>query len=99
MLQMTTLLTAEDAGSKGAAGDPQVVGIFLSVQLVHVQAPQAQVSIGGPGHEHLAAGAEGAGDHGGVIHCSRSATQTTAAVSTSVRIPAGIIFADFVHRL
>ena len=64
------LLTAEDVGSEGAAGDPEVVGVFLCVELVHVQVPQTQVSIGGTGHEHLTAGAEGAGDQCCVVHGS-----------------------------
>lgn len=77
------LLTTEDAGSEGAAGDTQVVGIFLCMELGHVQVPQTQVSIGGAGHEHLTAGAEGAGYHCGVIHCSSpSQRQPTAAAST-----------------
>lgn len=63
-------LTTEDAGSEGAAGDPQVVGVLLCVELVHVQVPQTQVSIRGAGHEHLTAGAEGAGHHCCVIHRS-----------------------------
>jgi len=62
------VVTAEDAGSEGAAGDPQVVSVFLHVELVHVQVPQAQVPVGGARHEHLTARAEGAGHHGRVIH-------------------------------
>lgn len=78
------VLTTEDAGTEGAAGHPQVVGIFLRMELVHVQVPQTQVSIGGAGHEHLTAGAEGAGHHRGVIHCAGpSQTQPTAAASTA----------------
>lgn len=74
------LLTTVDLGSEGAAGDPQVVGIFLCMELIHVQVPQTQVSVAGAGHEHLTAGAEGAGYHSRVIHCSRpSQTQHTAA--------------------
>ena len=77
------LLTTEDAGGEGAAGDPEVVSVFLCMQLVHVQVPQTQVSVGGAGHEHLAAGAEGAGYHRRVRHRSGpSQTQTTAAAST-----------------
>lgn len=76
----TTTLTTEDVGSEGAAGDPQVVGVFLCMELVHVQVPQTQVSIGGAGHEYLTARAEGAGYHCCVIHCSGpSQTQSTAA--------------------
>lgn len=63
-------LTAEDVGGEGTAGDPEVVGVILSVELLHVQVPQSQVSVGGSCHEHLAAGAEGAGYHGCVAHCS-----------------------------
>lgn len=63
-------LTAEDVGGEGAAGDPEVVGVVLFVQLLHVQVPQSQVSVGGSSHEHLTAGAEGAGHHGRVAHCS-----------------------------
>lgn len=74
-----TVLTTEDAGSEGTAGDPQVVSIFLCVELIHVQVPQTQVSIGRAGHKHLTAGAEGAGYHCCVIHCSGpSQTQPTA---------------------
>lgn len=64
------VLTTEDAGSEGATGDPQVVGIFLCMELVQVQVPQTEVSIGGAGHEHLTAGAEGASYQCCVIHCS-----------------------------
>lgn len=72
------VVTTEDAGSEGAACDPQVVGVFLGVQLVHVQVPQTHVSVGGAAHEHLTAGAEGAGYHCGVIHGSGpSQTQPT----------------------
>lgn len=63
-------LTAEDDWREGAAGDTQVVGIFLCIELLHVQIPQAQVSIGGAGHEHLTARAKGAGYYCGVAHCS-----------------------------
>lgn len=81
----TTFLTTEDTWSEGAAGDPQVVGIFLCMQLVHVQVPQTQVSIGGASHEHLTAWAKGAGYHCRVIYCSGpSQTQPTAAASTDV---------------
>lgn len=80
-----TALTTEDARSEGAARDPQVVGVLLCVQLVHVQVPQTQISIGGASHEHLTTWAEGAGYHCRVIHCSGpSQTQPTAAASTDV---------------
>lgn len=64
-------LTAEDDWREGAAGDPQVVGIFLGFQLLHVQIPQSKVPIGGASHEHLTAGAKGAGHYCGVTSCSR----------------------------
>lgn len=83
----TMVLTAEDVWSEGAAGDPQVVGIFLCMELVHVQVPQTQVSIGGAGHEQLTARAEGAGYHCCVIHCSGpSQTKPTAAASTNMPV-------------
>lgn len=63
-------LTAEDVGSKSAAGDPEVVGIILFVELLHVQVPQSQVSVAGSSHKHLTARAEGAGDHRCVVHCA-----------------------------
>lgn len=63
-------LTAEDVGSEGAAGDPEVVGVILFVELLHVQVPQSQVSVGGSAHKHLTARAEGAGHHRCVLHCS-----------------------------
>lgn len=81
------VLTAEDVWSEGAAGDPQVVGIFLRMELVHVQVPQTQVSIGGAAHEQLTARAEGAGYHCCVIHCSGpSQTKPTAAASTNMPV-------------
>lgn len=58
--------TAEDDWREGAAGDPQVVGIFLCNELLHVQIPQTQVPIGGTGQEHLTARAKGAGYQRGV---------------------------------
>lgn len=61
-------LTAEDDWGEGAAGDPQVVGIFLCNELLHVQIPKPQVSIGGTSHEHLTARAKGAGYQRGVIY-------------------------------
>lgn len=68
---MTTVaLTAEDVWGEGAAGDPEVVGVILFVELLHVQVPQPQVSVGRSSQKHLTAGAEGAGHHGGVAHCS-----------------------------
>lgn len=63
-------LTAEDVGSEGAAGDPEVVGVILFVELLHVQVPQSQVSVGGSAHKHLTAWAEGAGHHRCVLHRS-----------------------------
>lgn len=73
-------LTTEDVGSEGAAGHPQVMGILLCMELVHIQVPETQVPIGGAGNKHLAAGAEGAGYHCCVIHRPRpSQTQPTAA--------------------
>lgn len=63
-------LTAEDVGSEGAAGDPEVVGVILFVELLHVQVPQSQVSVGGSAHKHLTARAEGAGHHRCVLHRS-----------------------------
>lgn len=63
-------LTAEDDWREGAAGDPQVVGIFFCNELLHVQIPQTQVSIGGTSHEHLTARAKGAGYQRGVTYCS-----------------------------
>lgn len=67
-VQVVTL-TAEDVGGEGTAGDPKVVGVILFVQLLHVQVPQSQVSVGGSTHKHLTAGAEGAGYQGCVAHC------------------------------
>lgn len=82
-LSLTLAPTAQDVGSEGAAGDPQVVGVLLFVELVHVQVPEPQVSIGGAGHEHLAARSEGAGDHCCVVNrSSPSQTKPTAAAST-----------------
>lgn len=69
-LEIKMVLTAEDDWREGAAGDPQVVGIFLCNELLHGQIPQAKVSIGGTGHEHLTARAEGAGYQRGVTNCS-----------------------------
>lgn len=66
----TTVLTAVDAGSKAAAGDPQVVGILLREELVQAQVPQTQISIGGARHEHLTARAEGTSHHCCVTHSS-----------------------------
>lgn len=66
----TVALTAEDVGGEGAAGDPEVVGVVLFVELLHAQVPQSQVSVGGAGHKHLTAGAEGAGHQGRVAHRS-----------------------------
>lgn len=62
-------LTAEDDWRKGAAGDPQVMGIFLCIQLLRVQIPESKVSIGGASHEHLTARAKGAGYYCGVTCC------------------------------
>lgn len=81
------VLTTEDVWSEGAAGDPQVVGIFLCMELVHVQVPQTQVSIGGAGHEQLTTRAKGAGYHCCVIHCSSPLqTKPTAAASTNMPV-------------
>lgn len=82
-LSLTLAPGAQDVGSEGAAGDPQVMGVLLFVELVHVQVPEPQVSIGGAGHEHLATRSEGAGDHCGVVSCSGpSQTKPRAAAST-----------------
>lgn len=67
---LSVCLTTEDVGGEGAAGDPQVVDVLLCMEMVHVQVPQTQISVGGAGHEHLTAGAEGAGHDGGVAHSS-----------------------------
>lgn len=67
---MKTALTAENDWGEGAAGDPQVVGIFLCNELLHGQIPQAKVPIGGTGHKHLTTRAEGAGYQRGVTYCS-----------------------------
>lgn len=67
--EQTVTLTAEDVGGKGAAGDPEVVGVILFVELLHVQVPQSQVPVSGSSRKHLTAGAEGAGYHGCVAHC------------------------------
>lgn len=81
----TVALTAEDVGGEGAAGDPEVVGVVLFVQLRHLQVPQPQVSVGGSRHEHLTAGAEGAGDQGGVAHCrAPSETHSSRRINTTV---------------
>ena len=62
-------LTTEDAGSKHATGDPEVMCVFLRMELVHVQVPQTKVSVGGAGNEHPTARAEGASYHCCVTHC------------------------------
>lgn len=74
-LEMKKVLTTEDDWREGAAGDSQVVGIFLCNELLHGQIPQAKVSIGGTGHEHLTARAEGAGYQRGVTYCSSPSTK------------------------
>lgn len=73
---MKTALTADDVWREAAAGDPQVMGIFLCIKLLHVQIPQTQVSIGGASHKQLTARAKGAGYDCGVTYCpSPSQTQ------------------------
>lgn len=75
-------LTAEDDWREGAAGDPQVVGVFLCNELLHVQIPQTQVSIGGTSHEHLTAWAKGAGYQRGVTYCASPSQIQSNIVST-----------------
>ena len=80
---LAMVLTTEDVWREGAAGDPQVVGVLLCMELVHVQVPQTQVSVCGAGHEYLAAGAEGAGYHCRVSN-SPSPAQTKPAAAASI---------------
>lgn len=83
-------LTAEDARSKGAAGDAQVMGIFLCVELFHVQVPQTQVSVGGAGHKHLTARAEGAGYHRRVAYPSGPSQRQPTEAASTVRLHMGL---------
>lgn len=59
-------LTHIKPGCKAAAGDPEVVGILLSEQELHVRVPEFDVSVGAAGHEHLVAGRKAAGHHTGL---------------------------------
>lgn len=59
-------LTHIKTGCKAAAGDPEVVGVLLSEQQLHVRVPEFDVSVGAAAHEHLVAGREAAGHHTGL---------------------------------
>lgn len=63
---MAQELTHIIIGCKGAAGDPEVVGVLLSEQEFHVGVPEFDVSEGAADHKHLAAGREAAGHHAGL---------------------------------
>lgn len=56
---------------KLAAGDTEVVGVLLSVELLQLQVPHPQVSISGATDKQLTTRAEGAGHHSGVRHSTR----------------------------
>ena len=64
------------AGGEAAAGDPQVMGVLLGEDLVHVQVPQPQVSVGGAAGQGLPARAEGELHHCGIIHRPGAGMQT-----------------------
>lgn len=70
---MNCVLTHIKSGCKGAAGDPEVVGVLLSEQELHVQVPQFDVSVGAAAHEHLVAGGKAAGHHTGLADRAASA--------------------------
>lgn len=51
---------------KLAAGDPEVVGVLLGVELVHAQVPDTEVSIRRTCSKQLTTGAKGTRYHSGV---------------------------------
>lgn len=59
-------LTHIKSGCKAAAGDPEVVGVFLSEQELNVRVPEFDVSVGAAAHEHLVAGRKAASHHAGL---------------------------------
>lgn len=59
-------LTHFKSGCKAAAGDPEVVGVLLNEQELHVRVPEFDVSVGAAAHEHLIAGRKAAGHHTGL---------------------------------
>lgn len=59
-------LTHIKVGCKAAAGDPEVVGVLLSEEELHVRVPEFDVSVGAAAHEHLIAGRKAAGHHAGL---------------------------------
>lgn len=68
-------LTHIKTGCKAAAGDPEVVGVLLGEQQLHVRVPEFDVSVGAAAHEHLVAGGEAAGHHTGLADRAASADQ------------------------